>query len=172
MKNDCPPLDSNPKHSNYKSEVVTIAPQVMNVCPKHTCRYNFNLFYLSSTIVCSNGTVFPSNWLELSPSLEYNSRDLSISPMLNFAMLDIVFWGFHIIFLCVFIENTNNWMFPVNNHNPICKSVLGVYKIIPKLCKFTWQNWIKSMGCNPIWHTNKWCDVTMGKHYTYMYLIL
>ena len=33
-------------------------------------------------IVCSHGTVFPSNWLELYPSLEYNSRDLSISPRL------------------------------------------------------------------------------------------
>ena len=33
--------------------------------------------------VCSYGTVFPSNRLELSPSLEYNSRDLSTSPMLK-----------------------------------------------------------------------------------------
>ena len=23
------------------------------------------------------------------------------------------------------------------------------------------------MGCNPIWRTNKWCDVTVGKHYTF-----
>ena len=31
-------------------------------------------------IVCSHGTVFHSNRLELSPSLEYNSGGLSISP--------------------------------------------------------------------------------------------
>ena len=38
-------------------------------------------------IVCSHGTVFPSNRLELSPSLEYNSRDLSISPMFKLLYL-------------------------------------------------------------------------------------
>ena len=33
------------------------------------------------------------------------------------AIFDIVFWGFHIIFFFVFIENTNNWMFQVSNQN-------------------------------------------------------
>ena len=41
----------------------------------------------SARIVCSHGTVFRSNRLELSPSLEYNSRDLSISPMLKLLYL-------------------------------------------------------------------------------------
>ena len=36
-----------------------------------------------SFIVCSHDTVFPSYQLELSPSLEYNSRDLSTSPVLK-----------------------------------------------------------------------------------------
>ena len=40
-------------------------------------------------IVCSHGTVFPSNWLELSPSLEYISRDLSISPRLKLLFLTL-----------------------------------------------------------------------------------
>ena len=88
-------------------------------------------------------SVFP--WrLELSPSLEYISGFIHLF-FVRIAMFDIVFWGFHIIFFCVFIENTNNWMFPINNQNP---------RLIPKLSKCTWQNWIKSIGCNPIWQTN------------------
>ena len=35
----------------------------------------------------------------------------------------------------------------------------------PKLGKFTWQKWIKSTGCNPIWQTNWWYDVSVGKLY-------
>ena len=42
-------------------------------------------------IVCSHGTVFPSIRLELSPSMEYNSRDLSISPMLKLLYLTSFF---------------------------------------------------------------------------------
>ena len=42
-------------------------------------------------IVSSHGTVFLSNRLELSPSLEYNSRNLSISPNVKTAIIDIVF---------------------------------------------------------------------------------
>ena len=33
-------------------------------------------------------------------------------------ILDFVLGGFHIIFLCIFIENANNWMFQVINQNP------------------------------------------------------
>ena len=36
-------------------------------------------------------------------------------------VFDNVFWGVHIIFFCVFIENANNGMFPVNNQNPRLK---------------------------------------------------
>ena len=44
--------------------------------------------YIKKVIVCSHGgTVFPSNRLELSPSVKYNSRDLSISPMLKLLYL-------------------------------------------------------------------------------------
>ena len=28
---------------------------------------------------------------------------------------------------------------------------------------------VKSMDCNPIWRTNWWCDVTLGKHYIHVY---
>ena len=43
--------------------------------------------YSYDSTVCSNATFFPSNPLELFPSLEYNSRDLSISPMLKLLYL-------------------------------------------------------------------------------------
>ena len=49
------------------------------------------IFGLASTIVCSHGKFFPSNRLELSPSLEYNSRDLSISHMLELLYLTSFF---------------------------------------------------------------------------------
>ena len=62
-------------------------------------------------IVCSHGTVFPSNRLELSPSLEYNSSGFIHLSHVKTAIFDIVFWGFHITVFFVFIENTNNWMF-------------------------------------------------------------
>ena len=38
-------------------------------------------------IVCSHGTAFHSNRLELPPTLEYSSQDLSISPMLKLLYL-------------------------------------------------------------------------------------
>ena len=61
---------------------------------------------------------FPSNWLELSPSLEYNSRDLSISPVLK-----LLYWtSFSEVFALyssVFsFKNTNNLMFQANNQTP------------------------------------------------------
>ena len=37
------------------------------------------------------------------------------------AIFDIVFWGFHVIFFFVVIENTNNWMFNKRNQNPRVK---------------------------------------------------
>ena len=58
-------------------------------------------------IACSHATVFLSNRLELYPSLEYNSRDLSISSLLKLLYLNC-FWGFYMILICVFIENINN----------------------------------------------------------------
>ena len=53
-------------------------------------------------IVCSHGTVFPSNRPELSPSLEYNSRDLSISLMLNCSIWHRFLRFSHYILLCFY----------------------------------------------------------------------
>ena len=41
------------------------------------------------------------------------------------AIFDIVFWGFHIIFFFVSIENTNKWKFQVSNQNPRLKFCSG-----------------------------------------------
>ena len=65
-------------------------------------------------------------------------------------IFDIVFQGFHILFFCVFIENTNDGIFQVNNQNPRLKFRFWVYKLIAEFRKLTWENWIKSMGCNAI----------------------
>ena len=62
------------------------------------------------------------------------------------AILDFVFWSFHIIFLFVFIENTNSWIFQVNYQIPDVNSVQEVYKSNANLGKFTWQKWIKSLA--------------------------
>ena len=48
---------------------------------------SFSTLVQSTSIVCSHTTVFPSNRLDLSPSLEYNFPDLSISPMLKLPCL-------------------------------------------------------------------------------------
>ena len=45
--------------------------------------------------------------------------------LVKIAILDIVFWGFNVLFFCVLIENTNNWMFQINNQNPILKFCSG-----------------------------------------------
>ena len=44
-------------------------------------------YYYIVTILSFHANVFPSKWLELSPSLKYNSRDLFISSMLKLLYL-------------------------------------------------------------------------------------
>ena len=81
-------------------------------------------------IVCSHGTVFPSNWLELSPSLEYNSRDLSISPVFKSLCLTLfseVFTLYSFVFLLkIQITECFQYLIKILDLN----SVLGVYKLI------------------------------------------
>ena len=67
--------------------------------------------------VCSHGTVFPSNKLVISLSGVQLTGFIDLSHVKT-AIFDIVFWGFHIISVFVFIGNANNWRFQVSYQNP------------------------------------------------------
>ena len=128
---------------------------MLPVLSRATCRDHF--VRLCSSV---SHSVFPRHCFSFISARVISLFGAQLSGFIHLSrvkitVLDIVFWGFHIVFFCVFIENTHNWMFPVIliiflDFN----SVLRIYKLIPKLRKLTWQNWIKSMGCNPIWRTN------------------
>ena len=79
--------------------------------------------------MCSHDTVFASNLLELSPSLEYNSRDFSISPMLKLLYLTSFSEVLKIYsFLCSLQIQINEW-FKYVIKIPDLNTVLDVYTL-------------------------------------------
>ena len=91
-----------------------------------------------TNIVCSHGTVFPSNRLELSPSLEYNSQDLSISPMLKLLYLTLFSEVFTLYSSLFSLEMQIAEGFKKVIKIPDKNSALEVNKLIAKLRNFTW----------------------------------
>ena len=143
--------------------------KMINSCPhwdlRLLVRYAIQLRN-SSDLTLDINSVFLRHCFSIKPARVISLSGVQLLGFIHLsnvkiAILDIVFGSFPVLYLCIFIENTNNWMFQINNQNPRRK----VYKLIAKPHKFTWQKWIKSMGCNPIWRTHWRCDVSVGKHY-------
>ena len=83
-----------------KREITVLWDNLQSTIGKHNCHIGTNttpppplniaVEYVDYVhIVCSNATVVPTNWLELSPSLKNNSLDISISPMFKLVYLTL-----------------------------------------------------------------------------------